>query len=215
MTFYELERECKKRKEKSIIIFIIILLFILITGLVYFFKNNNSKKQDKTPIKKETIKKQPILKVKPKIIHKTTDKNKSKKLEILQPIINLDISIEKNKTKEEVIKKPEKTTQTKNMETKKKEPKVVLSVQKLPSFDTCIILAENYYKKEDYQNALKWAKNANLQNKNRKISWIIVAKSLYKLNKKEKAIKILKTYYNYTKDKEVLKFIKGIESDKI
>ncbi|WP_369792213.1 CDC27 family protein [Lebetimonas sp. JH369] len=73
-------------------------------------------------------------------------------------------------------------------------------------------MAKNYYKNGDYENALKWAKNANLQNKNKPESWIIVAKSLYKLNQKQKAIKILKIYYDYTKNKDILNLIERMKN---
>ena len=219
MTFYELERECKARKKKVfVVIIIVIILAIISLGLfLYFYFNKSQIKQPHKIAPKSIIK---IDKKAKKIeIAKKSETNKtkvvaqkSKQIETLKPIIDLDINdkksqkIEVNKSDETKIIKPQP---------KPEKPKVVLKVQELPSFDTCIILAKNYYKNEDYQNALKWAKNANMQNKERKISWIIVSKSLYKLNQKQKALKVLQTYYNYTKDKEVLEVIKRIEKDEI
>ena len=216
MTFYELENECKKRRSRVYIFSSIVFLFIL--GLVifvylYLSKNHNSKSQIKKQIKKPTIikKVKKENKIEKNITIKPLKKSiKNDNVEILNPIIDLNIDVEKNNTK-----KTQKTDKIVEIKPKNSERKDVLSIQKLPSFETCIILAKSYYKNKDYQNALKWAKNANLQNREDKRSWIIVAKSLYKLNQKEKAIKILKTYYNYTKDKKVLEVLRRIQNDKI
>ncbi|WP_024790886.1 MULTISPECIES: CDC27 family protein [unclassified Lebetimonas] len=192
MTFYELEKECKKRKRNSFLLLMFLIFLMLSIGLsAYYFSFKKDKKIKKTENKK--IKK----------VQKTKKIKKIKKTEILKPIIDLNISVDEAKKK---IKK--EVNNTKIIKSKKE----LLNISTLPSFETCITLAKNYYKNGDYENALKWAKNANLQNKNKPESWIIVAKSLYKLNQKQKAIKILKIYYDYTKNKDILNLIERMKN---
>lgn len=196
MTFFELEKECKKRRIKKNVLFISIIIFLIaVLILIKLIMDKKSKNVNKNNniINSEIIKKV-----------KKTNKNK-----ILTPIIELNISDNKIHKKEKKAKKiNKKTKKTENNKTKK----LILNTSTLPSFETCILLAEKYYNNKDYENALKWAKNANIQNKKSPKSWIIVAKSLYKLNKKDKAVKILQIYYKYTKNKDVLKLIERMEN---
>jgi tetratricopeptide (TPR) repeat protein len=196
MTFFELERECKKRRLIKAILFfsllIVLLMLIMIVFSKFYFKAN---KNDTFVIKE---------------VNKSENINSSKR--VLKPIIDLnyeEVADNKvNKTTHKNISKIKKDESQKNR-------KIILSSKTLPSFDTCIKLAEEYYKSGDYENALKWAKNANLQNNRDPKSWIIVGKSLYKLGKKDKALKVLQVYYKYTKNKEVLDLINRIKSGKI
>jgi len=208
MTFYELEKECKKRKKIVYLIVFFIIFSVIALGLfLYFYLTNIHQSKTTKPIKKPLLKKVS----KQKNIENKTKIVVQKSTKVLKPIINLDIKIDNNHAKQ--------MKQTKEEEIKPKnkliKPQFMLQVKELPSFDTCILLAKNYYNHKDYHNALKWAKNANIQNKEDRRSWIIVAKSLYKLNQKEKAIKILKTYYNYTKDKKILEVLKRIKNGQI
>jgi tetratricopeptide (TPR) repeat protein len=217
MTFFELERECKKRKIKRIFYFVI---FILISAFVVFLivmklinkpklhrenKIVNKKEINQTKVvhKQKIKKEQKINKVK-EVKKVKKDKNiTSKPQKLLKPIIYLDIQ-----DSEKIIKNNKK----------KKEiniSKSILNVSTLPSFETSIKLAQEYFKEGDYKNALKWAKNANIQNKKDPRSWIIVAKSLYKLGEKDKAIKVLQIYFDYTRDKKILKIIERIKNGKI
>lgn len=54
-----------------------------------------------------------------------------------------------------------------------------------------ILLAQRYYDNKDYVNAEKWSYTANMIDKNIQESWIIFAKSKYKMGKKNDAIKVL------------------------
>jgi tetratricopeptide (TPR) repeat protein len=201
MTFFELEKECRKRRLiKSILIYsllaLVLIIVLLITSKFYFNKTVNE-----TNTTKEVNK---------------TKKNINSNKRVLKPIIDLDIKeVHKKETEnKKTEKKVLKSNSSKKIHNEKKE-KIILNSKTLPSFDTCITLANKYYKEKDYESALKWAKNANLQNNQDPKSWMIVAKSLYKLGKKEKALKILQVYYKYTKNKDVLELIQRIKSDKI
>ena len=199
MTFYELEKICKKKKIFriiSIFIFILIIIFMIIIFLDLFkFKNS-----------KENIQ----VRKKYKITKKFNKKIEKKNVKYL-PVIDLNITqvnlIPNDKIKKEKIKKLNTNKISKKNINKKS---LILKAQNLPSFNTCIELSKKYFNNKDYNNALKWAKLANLQNRKDPVSWILAAKSLYKLGNKEKAIKLLKIYNSYYNNKEIKKLIKEL-----
>jgi len=61
-----------------------------------------------------------------------------------------------------------------------------------------LFVAKKYYELEDYHQAYNYALITNGIDKNIESSWLIFAKSLYKLDKKAKAIKTLKEYINFS-----------------
>ena len=190
MTFYELEKICKKRKIFFILsVFMFVILIILIfLGIILF-------KQKSTFIKKEH-KKIVIKKENKRVKNKHTKKIK-KDIRYL-PLIDLN------------IKEVNVNVKSNNKKVSKKENNnsLIIKTEKLPSFNTCIELSKEYFKNKDYKDALKWAKLANLQNKKNPLSWIIAAKSLYQLGKKKEAIKLLKIYNSYYNNKEIEKLLK-------
>lgn len=190
MTFYELEKICKKRKIFFILsVFMFVILIILIfLGIILF-------KQKSTFIKKEH-KKIVIKKENKRVKNKHTKKIK-KDIKYL-PLIDLNI-------KEVNVNV---TSNNKKVSKKENNNSLIIKTEKLPSFNTCIELSKEYFKNKDYKNALKWAKLANLQNKKNPLSWIIAAKSLYQLGKKKEAIKLLKIYNSYYNNKEIEKLLK-------
>ena len=195
MTFYELEKMCKRRKRVFILlIFVFILLIILFLSFIYF--NKNFSKNPKQVIKKEHKK----ISKKTKKLKKIKNPKKIKKDIKYLPLIDLDIK-ENNVTLN--TKKPPKIKKV-----NKNNNLLLIKTENLPSFNTCIELSKRYFINKDYKNALKWAKLANLQNKKDPISWIIAAKSLYKLGKKEEAIKLLKIYNSYYNNKKIKKLLK-------
>lgn len=56
-----------------------------------------------------------------------------------------------------------------------------------------ISIAQEYYRQQDYKNAMKWAFTINNIDKDRVEGWIIFAKSKYKTGKKDDAINVLNT----------------------
>jgi len=113
---------------------------------------------------------------------------------------------EKAKLKQEnkTVKTSEKTDKPKEEQLEKKP----IKSKELPPYETCIKLAKEYYEKGDYKQALEWAKNANIQDNTKPSSWIITAKTLYKIGKKHEAVKLLEIYYSYTQDEKVKELIK-------
>lgn len=59
-----------------------------------------------------------------------------------------------------------------------------------------LFVAKRYYRIGSYQEAYNYALMTNELDSNIEDSWLIFAKSLYKLDQKEMAIKTLKTYYD-------------------
>jgi tetratricopeptide (TPR) repeat protein len=199
MTFFELEKECKKRKIKFILSIITVIVLILSISFYFFSLRNKTDHVKKIKNKEINYTKKADKQIKQAI---------NKKTEILKPIIDLNIN---NSNKNKKVKKENKIIKSEF----NKSQKSILATSELPSFETSIKLAEKYFKNGEYEKALKWAKNANLQNKKDPRSWIIVSLSLYKLGKKEKAIQILQIYYNYTKNKDILKLIERMKNDEI
>jgi len=204
MTFYELEKKCKNKKLLRIFFILFIILIIVFLGVFYFLHYQKPQKRVLKTIKVEKTKKN-IKNINKKI--KNTHKIKQKEITLL-PSIDLNITqdnILKNKIKKN-IKKIEINQTTKHKKELKKE--VILKTINLPSYKTCISIASKYLNKKDYKNALQWAKYANIQNKKDPESWVITAKALYSLGKKDAAIKLLKIYNSYYNNKKIQNLIK-------
>jgi len=176
-------------------------------------KTNITVKKNKTAIKDKEIGDKKFNQFQEN--NTTKQKNKTKKQIKLKLILDLNISRvktyktlkktnDKNKTK---IPKDKLTNQP-PLKPEIKKHSFIMKTKTLPPFDACMIMSKKFYREGKYKEALEWAKNANIQNNKKPDSWIMSAKSLYKLGKKEEAIKILKIYYNYQKDKNVLKLLK-------
>lgn len=208
MTFYELEHICKKRRIKKFfyIIFIILLIIIIVILSIFIFKMLNKEKVAK---KEKVIKKQ--------IVHYSkVPKTKRTENIILEPVIP-DVTLE-NKTSKTVIKKEKIVKPAIKKENNISKPKTnnnsIIKIDTLPSYEECINLADKYLKEKKYDLALKWAKNANIQNRISPQSWIISAKALFYSGEKEKAKEILKIYLRYNKNKQIENLLKEFENEK-
>ena len=208
MTFYELEKKCKKKKFTRItgLFFILAIFIVFIVFLSYrmpkFVKSESNEKNISKRISQDNIKK-----------HKKQPKaTKQFKEIIILPSIDLNITnknTEKNKSSNNINIKHKLKSKTQNTKAEiSGHNKVIIKAENIPSFKTCISIAEKYLQMKDYQNALKWAKYANIQNKKDPISWIISAKALYFSGKKQEAVKLLKIYDSYYNNKEIKNLIK-------
>ena len=90
-----------------------------------------------------------------------------------------------------------------------------LSVQKLidiyhtsPSYEKALEIAKIYFDQKDYNRSLAWAKRANTLNRTDPEAWIVSAKSLKALGKKEQAIKLLQFFLKFKDSNEVKKLLK-------
>ena len=66
--------------------------------------------------------------------------------------------------------------------------------RKEPSYDKALKIAQFYYHVKQYSNASKWAKNANILERERDGAWILYAKAEYAKGSRHRAIEILKLY---------------------
>ena len=215
MTFLELEKKCKKRRLLRVIKILGFSFALLAGGYFgynFLFKNKDTKKIDSiNSIKEEKIKKENI----PENKEITYNKEKVKEKNVLEnkevenskevPTLKLFLDFNTNdKNMDEKSIKEDKKNDNENT------AKSFIKTSPLPSFKTCIFLAKKYYKEGNYREALKWVKNANIQDNKKAISWILTAKILNKMGKKEEAIKLLKLYYNYNKNEEVKKLMEQL-----
>jgi tetratricopeptide (TPR) repeat protein len=208
MTFLELEKICKKRrmfKVLKIAFFIILSVSAGIYAFLYFKKPSSAKKTLKPAVTLTTVNK-PDKKIK-EPVKPAIKKTSSQKLKL---ILDLNIS-EKNVTKPQktvkIQKKSVKSEPVKNIASVDENKTFVITSQTLPSYETCMGLAKKYYDDGNYEEALKWAKNANIQDNKKAESWILSAKALYKLGKKKEALKILRIYEEYRKDERIEKLM--------
>jgi tetratricopeptide (TPR) repeat protein len=223
MTFLELEKACKKRRLLKLLK-ILFLLFLIMGVSVYTYVRFNKQTPEKMKTKSEAALEK---KIKAKENSKTKENNKTQNKPIKTQVSEKPAKTEKkehkkiknpkpqtltfvldlNKTLKSNIKKVDVKISGPSSKPEKNENKPAIKTSVLPSYETCINLAEKYLKSGDYTEALQWAKNANVQNKDDARSWIVSAEALSKMNKKNEALKLLKIYYNYHKDERVKKLM--------
>ena len=208
MTFLELERKCKKRRIFRILKLIFLLFAIL--SIYLFYKNNFLVKKQEQKLVENNIKKETKNNNKSKKSNKKIDKMLELKFEVnFQKLYQTYKNKISFKSKEDKLKKEFNKRAIEKKE--KVKEKIVIKSKNLPSYDVCMKLAKKYYEKGDYKQALKWAKNANIQDNKKADSWIITAKILYKMGKKDEAIKLLEIYYSYTQDEKIKNLIKNMK----
>jgi tetratricopeptide (TPR) repeat protein len=200
MTFLELEKKCRQRKIKKLVLYLgLFFIFAAAVFLVvknYYTASNKPKNMPET--KKPAVKTHKPVQA-PKKANSVTYKKPVAKEKKINLILDLNIT--------EPVKQQKENNQTKKVLPAVKK-QVLIQSTTLPSFATCIALSKQYYSKGRYEEALKWAKNANIQNKKSADSWIMSAKSLYALGHKEKAVEILEIYYNYHKDDKIKELLR-------
>ena len=127
----------------------------------------------------------------PKTQKKKTLLEKTTVQKIKTPIIQEIISIPTVKTIEK-----EKITQIKikRQNTQDDIQHVIKRFKTSNNPALSLFIAKKYYELENYNQSYNYALMTNELNSDIEESWIIFAKSLYKLNKKDKAIEILKKY---------------------
>ncbi len=84
---------------------------------------------------------------------------------------------------------------------------------KNPDAQTALSLSELLYKRGSYQKALKWAINANSMDPKNEKSWIMFAKSSYKLGRKQDAINALENFARTNPSEAIKETISHIKND--
>ncbi len=77
-----------------------------------------------------------------------------------------------------------------------------------------LFVAKKYYELGEYREAYDYALKTNNIDKNIEESWIIFAKSLVKLGRRDKAISTLRTYVNYSHSGNARNLLEEIKSGK-
>jgi len=203
MTFLELERRCKIRRVFKILK--LVFLFIIILAIYIFLNKNNLLLFENQKLLKNSVKEKKENK-----INKKDDKILELKFEVNFQELYRSYESNFNNKQQSKLKQEDKVVKKTIKKDGVKEQKIIKS-KSLPPYETCIKLAKEYYKKGDYKQALKWAKNANIQDNKKASAWIITAKALYKMGKKDEAIKILKIYYSYTQDEKIKELINNMK----
>ncbi|QQF51794.1 hypothetical protein HHI31_02715 [Campylobacter fetus subsp. venerealis] len=76
-----------------------------------------------------------------------------------------------------------------------------------------ILLAEEFYKQSDYENAIKWAFTINSIDENEVKGWIIFAKAKYKIGKKEDALTVLNALQEKNRSASIEELIEQIKKE--
>lgn len=195
----------------------------------------NSKEKSINDTEQESLKKEPVHKQEmPK--EKKPELNKV----VISPSLNFMQEIEEE-TKNKTVKKPLPKKTPKKVETKKKsEPKPVLKEERqtividIGKEDTqkeiedvirrfkktnspvlSLFVAKKYYEAGNYTMAYNYALITNGIDSEIEPSWLIFAKSLVKLNKKDKAIKTLKEYIAHSHSSRAQTLLDEIVSGKM
>lgn len=148
-----------------------------------------------------------------------------------KPTIKKEQPIEKEKT---IVKKPNLKVQEKVAIIKKPEVKIekkaIINIERKDTYDDIrhvikrfktnnspalsLFIAKKYYQLQEYDKSYNYALITNKINNNIEASWIIFAKSLIKLNKKDMAIKTLQKYINHSHSSQAKLLLDEILSGK-
>ena len=77
-----------------------------------------------------------------------------------------------------------------------------------------LFIAKKYYEMQDYHQSYNYALITNRINDNIEASWIVFAKSLVKLGRRDEAIKTLNSYFKYSKSTQAKTLLEEIERGK-
>ncbi len=225
--FEELEKKCKRLRYKTFIKYTLFLIFFVSLMLLILF-TIQTKKSKHIPAKHQILKQHKIIKNQTK---------KSKKLIELNLELNMSkIDITK-KSKHIPAKHKIAKKQSKKL---KKDSNISVIVKKIPkksnfiihftpvsqeivllknynsvqNYNNAIKLAIYYFNLKEYEKAIYYAKIASKLKADKSISWIIYAKSKYKLNQRQDAIGALETYLNYFYSKDADMLLQKYKVDK-
>lgn len=123
-----------------------------------------------------------------------------------------EVSNEQNEIEEETVKKP--TINISRKEERSDIRDVIKRFKKNNNPTLSLFVAKKYYKLGDYQKAYNYALITNEINNEIEQSWLIFAKSLVKLDKRDKAIQTLTKYVNHSGSGNAKVLLDDIKSGK-
>jgi len=205
----------KKLYLKIVIVFLIITLIVI--SLFFSLKKHKKQVRFNTVVvkvkknKKENNVSIPKPKRVVKNVKKTIQKEKQKEMVILNfvlPDINaIKVSFQNNETKKITKKTVKEKKQPEQFSIKEKEVSLKKLINKYESnknYDLALTIAKIYLKRNDLENAKKWALKANNLSPSKAESWILFADILIKENDMEKARNILEVYiHSYGKNDKI------------
>jgi tetratricopeptide (TPR) repeat protein len=160
-------------------------------------------KQKAKPVKK--IKKEVIKKVSPK-------KQESEVQEVKTEVVTTEVVQEAQEPKLSITKKSTMTIRRNKDGDDLKDVIRRFKVNNSPALS--LFIAKKYYQMGDYQKSYNYALITNQINSNIESSWIIFAKSLAKLGKKEMAISMLKQYIDNSHSSRAKILLEELKSGK-
>ncbi len=206
-------------------VFSLLVLFIILA----FLQSQKVQKIKKTPLIKKEEEHLNIKKVEKKQPIKTSsfkEEEDVKQLITLTPSLSFidKISIEEPKT----IKPQIENSTVERQETPKEEEKSKIIIQHQDSRKDIqdvlkrfhknnnpvlsLFIAKKYYELQEYKHAYDYALITNNIDSHIEDSWIIFAKSLVKLGKKQMAIDTLKQYINHSNSKKASMLLQNIQN---
>ncbi|MDB2562167.1 CDC27 family protein [Sulfurimonas sp.] len=151
-----------------------------------------------------------IPKKKKKIIQKIS----SPKIE--EVILDTQVKeVETSKEVEKVIEVKKEAMKIQRQDTQDDIQHVVKRFKQSNNPALSLFIAKKYYALKNYNQSYNYALLTNQLNNDIEESWIIFAKSLYKLNKKDKAINMLKQYIDTSHSHRAKILLDNIKSGKI
>lgn len=124
-----------------------------------------------------------------------------------------ELIIEVDEVETEIVK--ENTIDIKRQTTEDDLQQVIKRFKKSNNPALSLFIAKKYYELENYNQSYNYALITNEMNNNIEDSWIIFAKSLVKLNKKQKSIDVLKKYINHSNSSRAQQLLNNIKSGKM
>jgi tetratricopeptide (TPR) repeat protein len=131
---------------------------------------------------------------------------------IEETVLAQPIEIEEKKVREEITKV--NTINIKRQNEYSDIEEIITRFKKNNNPALSLFIAKKYYELGEYRNAYNYSLITNELNKDIEASWIIFAKSLAKLNKKDEAIKVLKDYVKYSNSNRANLLLDEIQSGK-
>lgn len=124
---------------------------------------------------------------------------------------NLNLEVEKQ------VAKPQANIKIQVSDDKPKslEEELILKFKNTRDISYALELSNINLNKKDYNEAIKWALNANEIDSDNETSWVLFAKAKYRLNQKDDALRVLKAYNKHKNSKNIEILIKNIESNRL
>jgi tetratricopeptide (TPR) repeat protein len=188
-----------KQKEKKLVL----------SPSLDFMKRINSSVPDYTAKQKA----KPVKKIKKEVIKKVSPKKQESEVqEVKTEVVTTEVVQEAQEPKLSITKKSTMTIRRNKDGDDLKDVIRRFKVNNSPALS--LFIAKKYYQMGDYQKSYNYALITNQINSNIESSWIIFAKSLAKLGKKEMAISMLKQYIDNSHSSRAKILLEELKSGK-